>query len=753
MNNSLKKFPRRFLVAIATLSALFLSHHAKAQALYWDPTGSATETGTWNTSASPANWNPASDGSGVNTLWTNGDDAYFSIVGETTAPVTMGSAVSVNSLNFVVGATTITTGADAITVGAGGITVSSGATGSVDDAANTTGITTSVAQTWANNGAGTLVIGGGSIGGGMTINAGVTLTAGIIQIGNTGQNNGIGGTGSITVNGATLKGGGATASLAPHNIYLVSGTITQVNGKAWDNVTAFLDGSFSSGISNTSSLPMASLALDGAYTLTAISSSLMVVNVIKDGANGSQAFTLAGPGAVAVNGNSTYSGGTTIGTTSLLEIGAGSTGGDLLNGVGGGAGYAGGTIADAGTLEVNHSNSYTFNGTVTGAGGFSQGGGGTTFIGSGASMGYSGGTVISAGILSVGTLAIGGAPSSIGTSSSAAANLVFNGGGTLQYTGGAASTDRLFQINGASGFATLDASGSGPINFTNTASLVYGTSGKPENITLTGTNTGNNTLAAKIGGNAAGVVSFNKTGIGTWVLTGASSYGGTTAISGGTLIVSGSLSGTANANIGSGATLAGTGMITTPSGGAVTGSSGAILAPGLSTNGMSLNATSGASTLNLQAGSDLLLSINNSNAGTSGSAALADYSKLTLGTGVTPTLSGTISTTVGTVNNGDLLTVILSGVAATTQFSNTTLVSGNVYSFTSGGQSWYINYAYNPATSGLTASGISLSTFEADSGGNDVALLVAVPEPGTWATLLGGMGMLIAFQKVRRRRG
>jgi len=38
-------------------------------------------------------------------------------------------------------------------------------------------------------------------------------------------------------------------------------------------------------------------------------------------------------------------------------------------------------------------------------------------------------------------------------------------------------------------------------------------------------------------------------------------------------------------------------------------------------------------------------------------------------------------------------------------------------------------------------------------GGNDVALeLVSVPEPGTWASLLGGLGMLIVWQRSRRQR-
>jgi fibronectin-binding autotransporter adhesin len=66
------------------------------------------------------------------------------------------------------------------------------------------------------------------------------------------------------------------------------------------------------------------------------------------------------------------------------------------------------------------------------------------------------------------TLANGGSPSSIGSASNAASNLYIQGS-TLKYVGPAASTDRLFTIG--SGGATIDASGSGPINFSNTAAL------------------------------------------------------------------------------------------------------------------------------------------------------------------------------------------------------------------------------------------------------------------------------------------
>jgi autotransporter-associated beta strand protein len=173
---------------------------------------------------------------------------------------------------------------------------------------------------------------------------------------------------------------------------------------------------------------------------------------------------------------------------------------------------------------------------------------------------YSGTTTISGGTLSVTSLANGGttvtnglgnAPSGIGSSANAAANLVLDGG-TLQYTGPAASTDRLFTVTGNGG--TLDASGTGALVFSNTGAAVF--SGAATTLTLTGTSTAQNSLAAILA-NGTAATSVTKTGPGTWDLTGVNTYTGATAVNAGTLLVDGTLAG--GVTVAAGTTLGGTG--------------------------------------------------------------------------------------------------------------------------------------------------------------------------------------------------
>jgi autotransporter-associated beta strand protein len=176
---------------------------------------------------------------------------------------------------------------------------------------------------------------------------------------------------------------------------------------------------------------------------------------------------------------------------------------------------------------------------IAGATGLAKGGTGALTLSGGANT-YTGATRINGGTLSVGALANGGLPSDLGSGNSGAANLALDGG-TLRYTGGGASLDRLFAL-GASG-GTIDGSGSGALNLTNSGPLGYSGIG-PRALTLTGANTNGNTLAGALADNG-GPTSLIKSGAGNWILAGANTYSGATTIAAGILQVgSGGASGT-----------------------------------------------------------------------------------------------------------------------------------------------------------------------------------------------------------------
>lgn len=88
-------------------------------------------------------------------------------------------------------------------------------------------------------------------------------------------------------------------------------------------------------------------------------------------------------------------------------------------------------------------------------------------------------------VLSVSVLADGGSASGVGASGNAAGNLVFQGG-TLKYTGAGSSTDRLFTMNPIG--ATLDASGTGAVQFTNTGAIAQVDAAPRTGNVQTGTN-------------------------------------------------------------------------------------------------------------------------------------------------------------------------------------------------------------------------------------------------------------------------
>ncbi len=170
--------------------------------------------------------------------------------------------------------------------------------------------------------------------------------------------------------------------------------------------------------------------------------------------------------------------------------------------------------------------------------------------------GYFSALVLTSGTLSTGLITNGGSASGIGQGLATADAFALQfGGGTLLYTGTATSTDRAFRMVGN---GTFDASGSGALNWgTGTKVMDYGSGANlnvARTLTLTGTNTGNNTMGTVLIDNGTGKLSLIKSGGGNWILSNANTYTGSTTIDGGVLNIgsTGSINNTSGVSIGAG---------------------------------------------------------------------------------------------------------------------------------------------------------------------------------------------------------
>ncbi|XHR28341.1 MAG: autotransporter-associated beta strand repeat-containing protein [Chthoniobacteraceae bacterium] len=315
-----------------------------------------------------------------------------------------------------------------------------------------------------------------------------------------------------------------------------------------------------------------------------------------------------------------------------------------------------------------------------------------------------------------------------------ATNVILLSGGTLAATGDWTSSMAM-TLSSADGGITFQAANA---------------SGVSHNIALSGTLSGNGSLT--------------KTGNGTLSLNADNTYTGQTSVNAGTLTVNGSLASTGT--VSHGATLNGSGSISgaVVASGSITGTlrfgssltlkgnasltgashtvsgaliaeSGATVAPGDNAGAIG---TLSIGSFSLQNGAVLSLDINGTQAGTN-----ADQVTTTADNGLS--LGGSLTLTLGSsyvATSTDTFVLILNnGTGETsTYFSGLTITSSTGSSTYSGAEGTLVDIG------GQTFK----LTYYGGSGSNDVELL-AVPEPGTWAILLGGVGMLIGFQRMRRQ--
>ena len=539
----------RHYIAVSICSALLFSNPAwcLAAVKYWDTNGSAVgaggaPSGIWDVAGSTNNWNGSEDGTGPVVAWTAGSDAIFAAGSDATGAynVTLSGNPSLASFLVEEGAVSV------LGVGAGSNTLdfgpSSEALIDIADGASFTqnsGVVFAGTGGLSKTGAGTLVLRGtNTIAVSGTGNHPFLRVAGGVVDFTTDLNFGAApivtdNGAALTIDGGTLKYAGSTdLTLAVKRGVLIGpigGTINVANAvnfglPASAPAAAALSGSGT--ITKTGvgrfSLNTSQTTFTGKYVVTGGSLSFntdgnfgaVPVDVQPD------YFTLDG-GTLRVNvptfATLNEKRGITLGTNGGTLIAP--VEGMLFHGVVTGAPGAGLTVS----LHDAVPDSYTF---------------GNLYLE--AANTYDGPTRIEAGArIHVDKLANGDIDSGIGRSSSAASNLVLNGGILAYHGRTAASTDRNFTVTQLGG--RIDASGfnNNPLVFTSTDPITL-TGVGPRTFTLSGSSSGNsagnNIFAPAITDQGANPTTLVKNVTGTWTLTNTNnSYSGNTSITAGRL--------------------------------------------------------------------------------------------------------------------------------------------------------------------------------------------------------------------------
>lgn len=452
--------------------------------LSFTPLTSFAATRTWNNAGTDFN-------TGAN--WTGGlpgaaDNATFTGAAGVNQP-NLSANITIQGLTF----SSLTSSGYSLTRTAGSLTLTNvGVTAnSAINAANTSGTNTISAP---------IILGGAA-----ATTATFTQTAG----GTLAISGDISSTNAIT--GLSLAGNNGNFILSGNNSYTGGTTLANVGIKL--------------SISNNNAISSGALTMAfGTATIEVMTNDLTLANQIN------------GPAGTAAIGL-TFSGAQNLTLNGLLNV---NYGGVLTNDIGAGKLL---TLSDlnlaTGGIASNRSLSIAGSGDTTITGIIADGHAPSAFIQSlsisntgittisGISNTYTGSTTIASGAtVVVESLANGGSNSSLGVGTGVTIN-----GGTLKYTGAGSSSNRAVVI-GATGLATIDASGSGALDLTSTSAI--GAAGNT--LTLTGSNTGNNTFGQRI----TNTTNLQKTGIGSWALTNTTTNAtGSVSVSAGTLIISG----------------------------------------------------------------------------------------------------------------------------------------------------------------------------------------------------------------------
>jgi autotransporter-associated beta strand protein len=301
----------------------------------------------------------------------------------------------------------------------------------------------------------------------------------------------------LTVSAGTVSLGSATALGTAGKVALSDSSVLQVNGNA---VTI---GSLTgSGTIENASTTAGGITFD--FASDATYAGTLRNGVVSSGTAGSLAFTKAGVGTLTLVGSNSYTGGTTVQNGTLV------VGLDLPTG--------GALTVTGGALDLNSKN--LSSGTLSLLGGFV--GNGTL---SATSYALQGGTV-SANLTGTAALTKTGS----GTTTLAAAN-TFTGATTVS-----AGTLRLANASALANSAVNYSAGL--LDFGTLTSATLGGLSGSSNLGLASVNAltlGGNNLSTTYSGAISGAGALVKAGTGTFTLTGANVYDGTTTVNAGTL--------------------------------------------------------------------------------------------------------------------------------------------------------------------------------------------------------------------------